>query len=221
MEIVYYVRPGDKNEELRYSLRSLRNLPHERVWVVGHKPPWVTGVEYVPGNTGTGDQANAVANLLLACEHVEADRMIVFNDDFYVMDPVLAVPTYHAGPLAERVKTAGGAYKTHLRVAQERLTEMGYEQPLAWTLHIPVAVWRAKLARILGMLTGPTLPEWRTMYGNLAGALGEQAEDVKVRRRSHPIPAGPFLSSSDTTFGVVRPLLKSLFPTPSPYEVAA
>ena len=35
MDLVYLVRPGEQNEELRWSLRSLVNLPHERVFEVG------------------------------------------------------------------------------------------------------------------------------------------------------------------------------------------
>ena len=47
-DLVYIVCPGDQNEELRYSLRSVaRNLPGRRVWIFGHTPPWVTGVHSV------------------------------------------------------------------------------------------------------------------------------------------------------------------------------
>jgi hypothetical protein len=32
-DVVYVVRPGEKNEELRDSLRSLAHLPHGKGWV--------------------------------------------------------------------------------------------------------------------------------------------------------------------------------------------
>lgn len=213
MQVVYYVRPGENNPELRYSLRSLANLSHDRVWLVGYKPEWVTGVEHIPASPTGSPQRNAVDQLAMACDALTAERFVIFNDDFYVMDPVLAIPSYHAGPL---VSGPGP-----VRLALRRLREMGYDSPLAWTLHIPVVVWRRKLADILATLTGRQVPEWRTMYGNLSGATGERAPDVKVRSRSDRIPSGPFLSSSDATFPLLRRMLAARFPMPSPYEVPA
>ena len=34
-DIVYFVKDTDTNEELRYSLRSLANFPHGKVWFYG------------------------------------------------------------------------------------------------------------------------------------------------------------------------------------------
>ena len=215
LDVVYYVRPGERNEELRYSLRSLANLPHERVWVIGHKPSWVAGVEYVRGNGGHSPQHNAVHNLLLACDAVEDERFLVFNDDFYLMEPVTEVPLWHAGPLSQAARSGS------LRLALARLLALGFTDPIAWSLHIPLPVQRAKLAAILATLTGRSVPEWRSMYGNISGDRGERAADVKVRRRSDPVPSGPFLSSSDATFPVLARLLAARFPHPSPYEVTA
>jgi hypothetical protein len=212
VNVCYYVRPSRHNEALRYSLRSLVNLPHERVWLVGHKPDWVTGVEHIDMRPVGSPQSNAIALLRAACEAVSG-RFVVMNDDFYVMEPT-SVPSWHAGPLSERVRTAAGAYRNHLRAASERLPS----DALAWTLHIPVVVESDALADVLSGLGGKVPPEWRTMYGNLTGATGERAADVKVRRRSDPVPAGPFLSSSAGSFGTLLPLLRKRFPQPSGYE---
>lgn len=216
MDVVYYVKPGERNEELRYSLRSLDNLPHDRVWIVGHKPAWVRGVEFIRGNRYRAPMRCAVDNLLLACERLDVEEFVVFNDDFYVMAPVAAIPSWHAGLLAERVRHGSVAYRGHLVAAQQALADL--ECPLAWTLHIPMVVKRTVLADVLGSLSGSPLPEWRTMYGNRAGLTGELHHDVKVRRRRDPIPPGPFLSSNDATLRVLRPLLMGHFPTPGRYE---
>ena len=71
-DIVYVVRPGERNEELRYSLRSLSNLPHGRVWIAGYMPKWVTGVEHIPSPAKPGSHVHAKANLRAACQHPAA-----------------------------------------------------------------------------------------------------------------------------------------------------
>jgi hypothetical protein len=220
VNVVYYVRPGERNEELRYSLRSLGNLPHERVWIIGHTPRWVTGVESIPGNrVAGGPQQVAIGNLRLACEHVEADSFVIYNDDFYVMEPIEAVPIWHRGPLLEWHRA--GSYGVADREAYRRLREAGIPDPLDWTLHIPLVVERDRLADVLCAMDGRVPPEWRTMYGNLSGVTGERHSDVKVRRRSDPLPDGPFLSSQDHSFSWLRQMLHARFPEPSPHEVAA
>ena len=40
-DIVYFVKPSEDNDELKYSLRSLKNLNHGQVYLVGYRPSWV------------------------------------------------------------------------------------------------------------------------------------------------------------------------------------
>jgi hypothetical protein len=49
-DLVYVVREGDRNNELRHSLRSVvANVPHRLVWIAGYKPGWVSDlVGYIP-----------------------------------------------------------------------------------------------------------------------------------------------------------------------------
>lgn len=223
MNVVYYVRNGERNEELRYSLRSLANLEHERVFIVGHTPRWVTGVESIPGNlVHAGPQQTAVDNLKRACHAVDAESFVVFNDDFYVMQPMEEVPNWNAGPLVDKAASTGGGYGNALKLALRQLRAKGIAEPLAWTLHIPVVVLRGALRVVLENLVPDRriLPEWRTMYGNLVGAQGEQHPDCKVWGRGE-IPDGPFLSSVDSGFRRVLPLLRERFPRPCAYEVTA
>ena len=149
------------------------------------------------------------------------DEFIIFNDDFFVTEPIEAVPSWHAGPLDEKLRTTHGGYGNALRLAQRRLAERDVTAPLAWTLHIPVHVVRGALRAILEALTPErrVLPEWRTMYGNLIGATGEQHEDCKVLGAKGDLDARPFLSSHDSSFHRVLPRLRELFPEPCRYEV--
>jgi hypothetical protein len=175
-------------------------------------------VEHIQGNQKGTPERNALDNLRLACEHVEAEHFVVFNDDFYVMAPILRVPSWHEGSLAERIHRAAGRYARQLRAAADLIAR---PDAIAWTLHIPVVVDRRRLAETVHLLKDERLPaEWRTVYGNWWGVEGIELADVKVRRASDPVPDGPFLSTSDGTLNLVRKLLARTFPTPSPYEVA-
>src|SRR5688572_13246658 len=98
-DIVYVCRPGDDNEELRYSLRSLRNLPHGRVFVAGYCPVWVSSeVERIPVPRMSDKHTHALASLVAAMNDERvSDPFVMFNDDFYIMRPMDRVPILHTG----------------------------------------------------------------------------------------------------------------------------
>lgn len=109
-DIVYPVRPGTINEELRYSLRSLANVPHGRVWIAGHRPPWARGVGHIPVPPQATKYLGSTANLRAAVEHPEvAEEFLYFNDDFFVMTAVQEVPALHRGPV-DRVEAYGALF---------------------------------------------------------------------------------------------------------------
>src|SRR5690606_40329879 len=91
MDVVYLVRPGNRNEELRWSLRTLVNLPHDRVWIVGHLPNWIDRhkVQYLRTEQYELKHTNTLNNLATACDHSDiSDRFVLMNDDFFVLQPV-------------------------------------------------------------------------------------------------------------------------------------
>lgn len=221
LDVVYIVKPGDNNPELRYSLRSLANMPHGAVYMVGHKPKWVQGVEHIPGNALTVKEHNVHDNLRRACAALNADRFIVMNDDFYVMQPVRALTAAHRGSLAQHVakldlKTSWGR---SLAVTFAVLIKEGFVDPLSYELHRPVLMERDKLAEVLEIgLEQETWPQWRTMYGNWWKVRANVAPDVKLRTSAQGIPTGPFVSTDDHTFRLLRPYLDAVFPSAGRYE---
>jgi len=105
-DVVYIVRPGE-NEELRFSLRSLVHVPHGRVWIIGHRPAWVRGVEHVPTDqaplTLATKRENAWANMRALAEH-GPEEFYYCEDDYHVIRPhPHGIPPWHRGPLAEHV----------------------------------------------------------------------------------------------------------------------
>ena len=226
---VYLVRPGDQNDELRYSLRSLEaNLPPGDVAIVGYRPTWVTGVLHIPGNRyGTNKQRNVYDNVLTAARcDVLPDQVVWMNDDFITLAP--AVPAMaHRCTLAEHIDglTSRSWWYRSLRATADWLRHNGHDDPLSFELHRPFPTDRRLMADALvraAKVQPGNPPQWRTLYGNVAVAaghdVGPREADGKVYRADTPEPAGPWLSTTDASFPAVRAKVEALFPEASRWE---
>lgn len=227
MDVVYPVRPGEANEELRYSLRSLQqNYPSVRtVWLVGFQPSWVTGVEFIGGNYSQSAQTNVYQNVLAAMQHPDVDDdVVVFNDDFFVTAPVTGVETLYRGTLAEHlalpaVRRSNSWWRQSLITTQVCLQAVGIREPLSYELHVPLPCKKGLMRETLerfAEVTPANPPQWRSLYGNLHVTAARQAADVK-RFLSGRVPT-PYLSTSDASWRQYRKPVTALFPEPSRYE---
>lgn len=231
MDVVYLCREGE-NEELRYSLRSLRNLPHGCVWIFGGAPEWIRGAEVVPTDQHDTKYRVTTRAMRAACEHPGvSDPFVLMNDDFYVMEPVAAVPVLHRGPvdavIADYLERRGrSGYVDGMVATRDLLAELGCEAPLSYELHVPLPVGKVAMLEALevGEASGIPVLHKRTLYGNLAGIGGARLPDCKIvsardgRVASRQRKLGPWLSSSDASFAGLAPLLAHRFPRPSPFE---
>lgn len=232
-DIVFPVRPGERNEELRYALRSLRFLPHGRVWIAGHRPSWVKGVEYIKTYQRGNKHVNALNNLLLAAQQDGvAESFVLWNDDMYLLEPIDQVPVKHRGTIADYLAAKRhqgvSSYVRGVRETGRILNHLGFADPLCYELHIPMPMRKRTLMEAFRIGTAAGVPgtrvlQMRTLYGNLAGIGGEYAEDVKVFTKVGSYEQGelPFLSTSDGSWGrhpVTQDLMK-LLSEPGPYEV--
>ncbi|WP_432034584.1 hypothetical protein [Streptomyces antibioticus] len=226
-DIVYVVAQGDGNEELRYSLRSLAaHLPHGRVWIAGYRPAWVSDTVGHIDTAQTGSRfQNSTGNLRAACEHPDvAEDFVYFNDDFFVMQALEAVPVLHRGPLAEVIaSTPSSLYRRGASATQMHMQRMGLadEGPLlSYELHVPLPVVKADMLAALDAGRGLPVLHKRTLYGNLCRIGGVQTADVKVKAYDDVGPDGPFVSTSDASFagGRVGERIRAAFPVPCRYE---
>lgn len=204
LDVVYLVRPGEANDELHYSLRSLENLiGHGRVWFVGLLPRWARNVGHISGNRGSTKALNVFDNVRLACAD---DRLtpdvVVMNDDFYVMRAMAAVPSWYRGSLdahIARIKRRSD-WLLSLHHTRTWLREHGCPAPLSYELHKPIVVNRARMLAVLDACVGfhPTVPpQWRTVYGNFWAVEAEPAPDPRIGTK-RPCPTDAlFLSSCD------------------------
>jgi hypothetical protein len=222
-----YINKFGANEELRYSLRSVKNLSYNSVWVVGGKPSWYIG-NYISVPPVGGKLKNARANLeaIIENNNISSD-FILMNDDFYILRAVGKVEPYHQGLLINKVNTYESAYPRSnytrlLRKTYNSLVDSGIQQPLSYDLHIPILYNKEKLAEAMSKRL-----LWRSTYGNLFNIGGTQMNDVKVYidirtkelKYDYLNSKYPFLSTEDKSFPIVRDnLLLNLFPNKSEFE---
>lgn len=248
MDIVYVFKQSEENdsEELRYSLRSLRNLPHDTVYVVGEKPPWLQGAVHIPVEQNTvrvGDvptkYKNVSKNLRTAAETAEISEDFIFmNDDFFVMKPFATMPAFHWGPMREVIARYTERYEVEsdyiyrMKELYAFLCSQGHDEPLSYELHVPMVLNKTNVRRMYAK-DFSRIYQTRTMYGNYFNVGGERMDDVKVYldpRHNDPHynadPAGylavqSFLSASGGSFrtGLVGEFVRAAFPDKSPYEL--
>ncbi|MFA5172557.1 MAG: hypothetical protein WC426_13430, partial [Sulfuriferula sp.] len=166
LDIVYIVRPGESNEELRYSLRSVaKNFPHNRIIIAGYKPTWVKGVTAIVTKQTGSKYDNAEVNWQAVMAEPSIKDFVLFNDDFFVMKHVSKLPVYHRGSLADIIEyyhrvLPGGAYVTNMARTAKMLDKLGIpaKEQLSYALHVPMIMNRERRQLLCGIahLLDPT-----------------------------------------------------------------
>lgn len=228
MDVVYVCRDGE-NPELRYSLRTLRNVNHDKVWVFGGAPSWLNPdtVNHVYRPQRGTSYSSTRNHILAACNTPGvSDPFLLWNDDFFAMEAVGDVPIMHRGSLesmVERFALVKTGWVKRLKTTAAFLSKVeGVEDPVSYDLHVPLVVYKDQMKEALRLTEKiqNAAIHIRTIYGNIDPLGGVEIEDPKMLRRSDPFPQGPWLSSSDDSFrSAVEPVLRYLFPDPSPHEL--
>lgn len=219
-DLLYPLARSGTGEELRYSLRSVAaHMPHDRIFVVGPAiPDWLVGVEHIPTREGNGKWANIMEAMRTACAASDLSSDVVYmNDDFFVMEPVLAIPIAHRGPL---VGTGNGSYSQLFAATGRVLRELSISGPLrSYELHMPFAFNKGAMATVLRMADPREIVHTRSLYANYWSIGGEHADDVKVRGGFTALPRGPFISTSSASWrGPAGAAIRATFTQPSIYE---
>jgi hypothetical protein len=221
MDIVYVVRQGDKNETLRYSLRSLKNLPHDKVFISGYTPSWVKGVISLNRSQGGySDLENSTLNLKGAIAQPDlSDDFILMMDDVFITRPT-DVDFYYHGTLDDKIasyKSSGNMGQAISLVATKNwLKSRGYDGLHNFELHFPYRFNKQKLQVMFDVWDRPLLElRPRTCYGNLYNINGQEANDAKdsTNTENSYISAGRDFDTSET-----GRLIRSIFTDRSPYE---
>ena len=222
-DIVYFVKDTDINEELKYSLRTLVNFQHGKVWFYGGCPKDLKPDYHVKVNQ---DQPTKWQNIFkmfkLVCDNDNITKDFwLFNDDFFVMKPVKDGPNWFEGDLYKRVVTLEDKhngitpYSQQLRYTLQELEGMGCTT-INYALHVPMLINRDKGKELSNIIDGPMI---RCSYGNYFNIGGIDHSDVKIDSTTKTYKDGEYLSTNDKSFtGEVGKQIRELFKTICKYE---
>ena len=226
-DIVYILRNDIEPYELRYSLRSLKNFPHGKVWFFGGEPPFLHPDRSVPvEQIGGSPWARVCYTLRKVCATDEVtDDFWLFNDDFFIMKPIKEYgPRYnktlveHAADVESRHGGKPSKYTAQLRRTAAALEAKGLETK-NYALHIPMLINKKKALQVLDEY--PDVPMFRSLYGNTYHIGGMDTNDVKIAViDKEPDHDAELLSTADNSWlvGKIGAYIKQQFPDPCEYE---
>ena len=223
MDAVYFVRPG-RNEELRYSLRSIKNIHPNKVWIYGSCPEWCKPDGYVHVDQVGNTKWDRVKNMYRGvCENPEiSDDFILMNDDFFILKPTEIEPLYRCSLYQHIVENELAFGFRVTEYARELLGCLAVLKSLgcstnSYELHIPIVFNKKKLLELLKKY--PEVHATRSLYYNIYGMGGKRMDDVKVNTPGSFKRPETFLSSSDESFdGLVGDYIKKQFQSKGKYE---
>lgn len=227
MDVVYILRNDIEGDELRYSLRSLKNLPHDLVWFFGGEPKGLKpDMQMTMMQKGVSTWEKVCWTILQVCRNESvSEDFYLFNDDFFVMKPVKEVPAYYDGTLLKRIedlkrKTGGlgSLYSNELEKTREMLMQ-NHKKTYNYAVHIPMVINKGKALEVLNNFKRISM--FRSVYGNYWNVGGRQMADVKITDSRQPDKNATFISTSEHSFEkcAVGEYIRSVFPDRSEYEL--
>lgn len=190
-DVVYFLGEDLPNNgrELRYSLRSLSNIPHGQVWMMAPDPPdWVQEVYWIPWEQLPEKQLDISKKykFLTYLGHEPsnqgmADEVVVMDDDMYIIKPMREVPLIYNMPMAAKAHTRPDPKDemgNMLRATYRLLVQHRIGVPLAAVLHVPFPLTRSELPVHLEDGKGPY--EWKTIYLNWAMSQGMRGKSSLI-----------------------------------------
>jgi hypothetical protein len=227
IDIVYFLKDTEVNEELRYSLRSVeQNFEHGKIWFYGGCPKGLKPDKWVHVNqTQPGKWERVKQMLYLACQNEDlSDDFYLFNDDFFIMKPWTYEPVYNKtldGLIKKSEKLTGGVNKYSYRLRETvRVLEASCCGIKNYAVHMPIKFNKQKVLEVLRAFPGCSM--FRSLYGNYNEIGGVCISDCKITKLDEkPDVNVTLLSTNDQSFqyGLVGEYIRSQFKQPCRYEV--
>jgi len=184
MDIVYILKETkDCNNELLFSLRSLKNIPHRSVFIIWHKPEWVKNIVHIPASDPYEIKSlNALHKIQIACndERISSD-FVFMNDDFYLLKPIKKIDYFNRGSIKEHIEYRESlnqkkwAYYTNLKKTHDLFPDWK-----DFSLHCPIIYNKTKFLKMCGEYD---MSQWyllRNLYCNYCWISSEFMRDCKA-----------------------------------------
>lgn len=231
LDVVYVLKEDENNEELRYSLRSLTNLPHRKVFIAGYKPSWVKNIEHLPivqsGRKYDNVSHSGVFRTICNNDDISND-FVLMNDDFFVINRISQVPNLrrlqpidHYIELYDNLEAGDKYYCATMKDTAAFLRQRGFQDVDSYELHVPMVINKDRYLELRSMYPKGQSLHMRTLYGNYYHVDGKRIKDVKVVKDGVGFSKEtPFLSTLDELFkyGEVGRYIRAKFPNKSRYE---
>ena len=228
-DVVYIVGTGSKmgNDELRYSLRSiekhLKNVGN--VYVIGHRPEWVTNVTHIPCNDEPGDKGLNIRSktaLAIGDNRVSEHFLKVYDDHFLLSDfsadnfPYFVRETLEEA--SQRLKGNAG-YARKYAVTRKVLEDAG-KPTLNYNLHSPFPIVKRHY-----FVPADKDVLIKSFYANFNHCPFERSKDYKLFEKKsmhtylNDLIGARFFSVSDKAIcSGLKELFQYLYPHKSKYE---
>lgn len=236
-DLVYPVK--GETEELRYSLRSLATNAHGlfgRVWLVGHRPEWVAGIEHIEAGAPGGRAADVRAKIEAVCAHPDvADTFLLLHDDYWLAEPVERFEAWHLGPVSERLeswrrqRSSSGWLQAVAETAAWVQSQGG--SGLCWQGHRPLLWDKARLRDVLATFPRDKHLDVVGLFDVAGAPMGEprrgcntkvNSDDASFHRKMAEFANYdvPWISGNERGFygGMIGRHIRGMFPESCRYE---
>jgi len=223
MDIVYILKEWSDNcLELRYSLRSLKNVNHWKVFIIGYKPDWVKNIVHIKADDPYEIKSlNALHKINIACKDKRvSDDFVLMNDDFYITKPT-EIKYYNQWTMWTHLLEKRGRWLKWNYVNNLYKTFRLFERWLDFSLHAPIIYNKDKFLELQECYD---MKQWyllRNLYCNHYWIKGEYMKDCKIKNINDiPKELPTFISNLDCLIisEEFKSILNTLFPKNGKYE---
>ena len=230
-DLLLYVGPDRKNEELRYALRTWeKNLEFGKLYAVGGPiPSWFQPDIFQPNPMKYTKMRQCYDNLIIALQDDRlTEDIVLMMDDIFILKPCGEWrKNFNRGTLQDqlnRLDFANHPKDSYLQMVDKtnKLLLKQFNAPLSFEEHLPFYCNRKKLLKILKDY-GPQEMQhllYRSIYGNMYPSPSDFKLDIKLKEMSSQVPKDAIaISTNGLSFrGNAGSYMRLYFPQPSRFE---
>lgn len=247
-DLVYIVKEGNANADLKYSLRSVcKFCQFRKIWIVGYKPNWVKNVGYIHTKQIAGNKwKNSMLNYEAACDCSDiSENFILMNDDFFAIRQIVdwkestnrCLGTINNKVKELKAKKVLSRWQEAFSYAQNLLTDLKCTSNYNYETHLPIIINKQdfkvmlKTPLIQAFMKTPKVLHKRSIYKNLfqdPNIIPKVIKDVKIEQQCDLdsldltedwISVYDYTVDNFRKYPRVNKLLQALFPDKCAFEV--